>query len=353
MTKEKIYHKKSTKRETFYVFEVEGEEKEFKANSFYDFVNEHNKVLIEEGKIFNGDIGGGIYEKKDWKTYPYILKNCENNLYSPIKNNVITYFKENNKRFWHENENDKNKYIPTGNTTSSQIACLNHLFLLRDYRDDVLKIAKNICPNIEKVIPFGDRFNPGYIAFEHVSPSNRLQEKENRLTSIDALIIAKEKDKILPLIIEWKYKEQFCEKDKTESLQEYKKFFENSILNELYKYNTFYQLMRQTLWVEQMITHKAAETIQAEKKYIHVLVIPKENEKEWDKCCIDKRDWEEKSEEGWKETFEKTWKGCLKDKEKFKIRTPEKLLAPILEIKRYENLIDYLSERYWCKIEEE
>lgn len=43
-----------------------------------------------------------------------------------------------------------------------------------------------------------------------------------------------------------------------------------------YYLEPFYQLMRQTLWAEQMIKNKAAERIKADH-YLHIHVIPNNN----------------------------------------------------------------------------
>ena len=82
---------------------------------------------------------------------------------------------------------------------SSQIACLNHLFQLRNDKSAVLTILKNISPDFIDVLQIDtDKFLPAYIQFEAVSDNDYLNEGQStrgsNCTSIDALIFAKHKN---------------------------------------------------------------------------------------------------------------------------------------------------------------
>lgn len=101
----------------------------------------------------------------------------------------------------------------------------------------------------------------------------------------------------------------------------------------LYYYEPFYQLMRQTLWAEKMITHKESERLAADN-YLHIHVIPSENDELLQKKYKVSGD-----------TMEKSWRCMLADQSKYVIVSPEKLLAPVTS--SYPELIDYLSIRYW------
>lgn len=101
----------------------------------------------------------------------------------------------------------------------------------------------------------------------------------------------------------------------------------------LYYYEPFYQLMRQTLWAENMVSHSASERL-ATDNYLHIHVIPSEN----DELLLKKYKISNS-------TMEKSWRSMLTDQSKYVIVSPETLLAPIASL--YPELINYLSIRYW------
>jgi len=324
--------------------------------------------LIKNSNIFNGDSGGklfptdnGLMPKSDY------LLNSRNNLFGFMVQDVIDYFVNNEIAFWKTGIAEVDEYnMPTGHTLSSQISCLNHLYPLRYDEKAVLSIAQVVCPDIEKVLEIKtDKYRPAYIAFEVVSDTNHLNENENyrgkMCTTIDALIYAQHKGNKILLPIEWKYTESYND-DKDYSIED--RYFEkegkgkerlnrycynkkgrlidnseqlkilDNYKKSVYFFEPFYQLMRQTLWAEQMIAHKNSETIEADD-YIHVHVIPQENSDLLDKIypCSNKN-------------METTWRECLRDQSKYKIISPEKLLSNI-DNEKYIDLKNYLQTRYW------
>ena len=180
-------------------------------------------------------------------------------------------------------------------------------------------------------------------------------------TSIDALIYAKHKNgKNYLLPIEWKYTEHYNNTDKSvedrqgepkgtsgkgqERLDRYINDNRNPHLvpnseqltnykSSVYFSEPFYQLMRQTLWAEQMIAHSNSEKISAED-FIHSHIIPHENSDLLNKVypCSGKN-------------METTWRECLQNQSKYKIITPKELLANIAP--KYTDLKKYLEKRYW------
>jgi hypothetical protein len=105
----------------------------------------------------------------------------------------------------------------------SQIACLNHLFFIRDDFNSGTSLLKRINPDLEEplLIPTG-KF-PAYIQSESVSDKDHLKEiyttRGNNCTSIDALIYAKHKNGGKYLIpIEWKYTELYGNLNKAEEV---------------------------------------------------------------------------------------------------------------------------------------
>ena len=95
-------------------------------------------------------------------------------------------------------------------------------------------------------------------------------------------------------------------------------------------YEPFYQLMRQTLWAEQVMQKESS--LKA-VDFIHVHVIPDENHELLERNYICSGD-----------NLENTWKSCLTQPDKYKILSPSTLwnLQPTdTEIYRY------LNDRYW------
>ena len=314
--------------------------------------NERRKSidLINNSELFDREKAGKIFmrAKRD-----FVLINGEKNIFKPIRNEVKDYFSENNISWWGGAK-------PTGHVLSSQIACLNHLFYIRKDKKAVLEMIKSFSTDFIDVFEIEtDKTPHGYIQFEAVSDNDHLNEKQStrgsNCTSIDALVYAKHKDGskwIIP--IEWKYTEHYDNLDKAvegiitkgedskgaERKRRYTELINKSSQLEgsdhkCYYYEPFYQLMRQTLWAEQLVKNKEKETIKADN-YLHIHVIPTENGDLLDKTykCSQK-------------DMETTWKSHLKDKTKYIIISPEKLLSNSLSDSKYSELKDYLTERYW------
>ncbi|MCD8294083.1 MAG: hypothetical protein LUE27_02385 [Clostridia bacterium] len=331
--------------------------------AYIDRQKDKNAGLIKNcTALFDGIEGGKEYRGKP---YGYILKEGKYNLYKEIRDEVQSYFEDNKITWW--------RGKVTGNTLSSQIACLNHLFPIRNDKGAVLRLVQGLDPGFTEVkaITYNSEKQPGYIAFETVCEKDYLNEcaagasptRGANYTSIDALIFAKHKSRNNVLIlIEWKYTESYSgDKSKGNSglvrMNRYNGLIDKSgYLVSLSEYNgsvyyrePFYQLMRQTLWAEQIIKHKDVLTASGDRAndYLHIHVIPNENE------ALLKN---ERLYRFSKKSLKDTWEGQLKDKGHYKIVDPEELFTPstnesfVDEIegkKDYSKLIDYLKVRYW------
>lgn len=313
---------------------------------------ERQQALIETSGLFDGISGGGRFMGKE---RPFVLTDGIHNLYAPIREDAIKYFRDNNIGWWGGSK-------PTGHVLSSQIACVNHLFSVRNNADAVLSILNNVRNEFTEVLQITSDWEPAYMAFEVVSDKDYLNEgsstRGSNCTSIDAFIYAKHKSGQRWLIpIEWKYTEHYNNQDKSnedcdgewkgsngkgkERMSRYNDLINASVqlktlddyVGSLYYYEPFYQLMRQTLWAENMISHKDSERLSADN-YLHIHVIPSENDELLQKKY--------KKSSG---TMEKSWRGMLTDQSKYVIVSPETLLAPVTS--SYPELIDYLSIRYW------
>ena len=307
--------------------------------------------LINNSDIFNGDKGNGYFMGKPRH---FVLKDGMNNLYEPIRNNVLRYFKDNDISWWGGDN-------PSGHTLSSQIACLNHLFAIMGDKEAVLAMLNGVRDEFKEVLSVQCDAAPQYIGFEVVSEEDPLNEKTStrgsNCTSVDAFIYAKHKDDSIWLIpIEWKYTEHYANLDKSnedrqgeekgsngkgqERVRRYSALTDASLqlksldsyYGSIYYQEPFYQLMRQTLWAENVVKLKE-EKLKADN-YMHIHVIPSAN-----KDLLDKK----YSVSGM--GMEDTWRSMLNDQSKYIIVDPQKLLEPIKDKK--PELVSYLKKRYW------
>lgn len=322
-------------------------------NTQYD---RQSKLIGTAPALFSNDPGNGVFRKK---RRDFALSKGINNLFDPIRHKAIQYFKENRISWW-------GGYQPTNHMLSSQIACVNHLFAIKDDPEAVLSLANSLRPGLSfaRVIPIDIDKTPGYISFEVVSSKDWLNEGEPtrgaNCTSVDALIIA-EKDNgerwLIP--IEWKYTEVYAlHNNKSRQAGKGEPKDSNSVgetrlsrysdlitasdylksmpeyLDSIYFYEPFYQLMRQTLWAEQIIKHSSEEWVKADH-FLHIHVIPSENKDLLDMKYLTTG-----------KGMEESWRGQLQQ-DIYQIITPEKFLSPIKEKENYTELIKYLSTRYW------
>lgn len=306
---------------------------------------ERQERLIREGKCFAHDQGGGRFRGK---SRSFVLQTATNNLYPAIQQLAKTYFSQNGIEWWGGEG-------PTGHTLSSQISCLNHLMPLMQDPRAVLSLINGIRNDFFEVLPINSDANPAYIAFEVVGAANHLNEGNNsrgqNCTSIDALILAKHKDgRRILLPIEWKYTESYNNSDKSteKGKGEVRQRRYNDLITastqlkskatyagSIYYREPFYQLMRQTLWAEQILLHKDTETDLQSDDFLHIHIIPRQNRTLLDKCYLPQKD------------MEATWRDCLTDQSKYLRIDPSDLFEPLKSSEKYRDLIAYLQERYW------
>jgi hypothetical protein len=312
--------------------------------TFKDLQCQHIEYLIHHTDIFSGDPGEN---NKSIRKYCYMLRDGVNSLYEPYRQKMLDYLWKNGIAWWGGS-------VPTTNPLSSQVACLNHLFPFREDAEAALAIARKISPDIVRVLPIEtDCFMPAFIQFEAVSQADHLNEgcktRGSNCTSMDALIYAQRADgQKLLLTIEWKYTEVYGNDDKGEGpggqtrknrydglISQSKQLLPvNTKVSNVYYFEPFYQLMRQTLWAEQMVEHRAEETLKADD-FIHVHVVPCGNDELLRRNfpCSHKM-------------LESTWRGQLRDQTKYWLICPEYLLSQI-DGPKYGDVFQYLQTRYW------
>lgn len=323
-----------------------------KEKSYKQLQKEQQLTLLQHSDFFENAIGCGIWWNKKnnkWETYPHILQHQDSlkNLYKGIRKDVMSYFKEYDIAWWRE---DDDRYFPTGNLLSSQNHCLNHLFKLRRDPYAVLGIIQKVCPTIVRVLPspidnheyFSKKSKKkikSFISFEFTYNNvdllkERTCKRGKDCTSIDAFVYAVNKEgKHILIAIEWKYTEAYEKTDDNKAEEatideRYRALAarKNSNLGEwkeLYNWDPQYELARQTLLMEQIISNKPFDA----DDYRHIVVCPNDNTE----MVADAT----------------AFKESLKDKSKFQIIDPQILLSPLKGNDTYKDLITYLETRYW------
>jgi len=296
------------------------------------------KLVFRKDPVFEGAENMGIAISYDGKECPcahvLIEKDRDKNLYAPFREDIKNYMTD--IKWWHmKNESDDKV---TTNILSSQVSCLNHLFPFRT-NDTAIKLLLKSLTNIEF-----DTICPslidkdGFITFEFIYDNAELlgetddgADRGSLCTSIDATIIAQKGDEKWIFPIEWKYTEDYEVYDKTNKtrLERYGHLIEISeqlqmptdgIAHSIYMQEPYYELMRQTLLMEQMKRKGIVD------HFVHINVIPKGNNELRNKV-------------------ERNYVPMLKDPSKFICITPQDLLAPLKDDN--SALFNYLQTRYW------
>jgi hypothetical protein len=280
----------------------------------------------------------------------YFLSDSDENLFLTIAEDAKIYFDDNDIDWWTFNKKPK---MPTNHMVSSQIQCLNFLFALRKDKEAVLELAQLFDSEIDDVCHTLNDFDPGFIAFEFAYKNEELlgenddgAKRGTKCTSIDAFIIAKKGDKKILIPVEWKYTESYldCENKALEissgkkrqsrynhlilSSHQLKPF--SDLPNSAYYFEPFYEFMRQTLLVEQMIKRGLADD------FLHVVIISEKNE-----------DLLGSSYKFSPDNLETIWRNCLTDQAKFKLVQNSKLLSIFEKREEYNDLFNYLNQRYF------
>ncbi|GET34465.1 hypothetical protein PbJCM13498_33280 [Prolixibacter bellariivorans] len=282
------------------------------------------------------------------KGYDYFLNKGEQNLHESIREQMVQYFQKNKIAWWTFNHS---KHKPTTHLVSSQIQCLNFLFVIRKDKNAVLRLAQLFDSEIDEVYPAISDKDPGYIAFEFTYENGKLLNESDAgarrgeyCTSVDAFIIARRHGKKVLIPIEWKYTEHYLkgenkalELSKGETRQKrYNGLITSSrqlrtlpdLAKSVYYYEPFYELMRQTLLVERMVDKGVGDD------FLHILIVSVRNRDLLGKNSV------------LADALPTRWTKCLSDSAKFKI-VDSMLILELLENEPfYSELVGYLKLRY-------
>ena len=290
------------------------------------------------------DPGGGIYDNAP---HEYVLIDQILNIWSGIREDVIDYFTQNSIAFW----DSVNK--PSGNLLSSQIACLNHLFFIRQREDIATVVLQNLDANVVRAIRITKNENEtGFVIFEENGSANYLNERSRirggHTTSLNAVMLGELKDSSLKLfVLEWKYAEYFNGSSKVNDergglrLDTYKPFLDDPSsplkpcnLEGIFT-DPFYHLMRHTLLMDQMV--RANEY--GATDYLHIHVIPSSN--------IELLRFNPALPQLPGFTMNETWCKLLKTPGRYTSIDPKDLLEPAQYCPDTSSIISYLQMRYW------
>lgn len=266
---------------------------------------------------------------------------------------IKKYMDDNKIEWWQPSKNgnfiSEKSQVPT-HKLSSQVACLNHLFAIRNNPSAVLSLIQTIGTplgvHFDSVLQsFNNDVEKGYITFEFVYNNiELLREKHEtrgkKCTSVDALIYAKAGNEYWLIPIEWKYTEAYDTAGFEWNFDRYHKCFSSKsrlkIWNDLFRRNPFYELGRQTLLMEKIIESKKIKA----DHFLHLIVVPKGN--------IEMREDVQKFKESLKIDAQKYCQ-CIDPRELFtpltKIVDENDTRFP--ELVEVKDLITYLKARYW------
>lgn len=296
---------------------------------------QREKAIALRDEVFK-DPGNGMFFGKKRE---FVLSEPSGNLWGGIREDAIQYFARNKVTWWQGATEE-----PTGHLLSSQIACLNHLYFVRQRLDVATAILYGLDTNVETAVLVDD----GFAEFEFIGESGYLKERSftrgANCTSIDAAMIGRMKDGTKKLfLIEWKFTESYSNEDKyiPERSSVYDDLimakdspFEASIRPGAFYFEPFYQLMRQTLLGQQCAKHADHGV----SDYLHVHVVPDENKELLGRIT---------SPELGGKNIHDAWEKALKDKSKFVHTSPQKMLAPVLKLVDTKAVATYLQQRYW------
>ena len=295
------------------------------------------KAIKLRDEIFR-DSGTGLFKKIPRE---FVLSEPELNLWEGIRADAIEYYKDNQISWWESGDE------PTGHLLSSQIACINHLYFLRQREDLATIVLSQIDSQIQKALII----DSGYVEFEKVGSINLGKEKSltrgANCTSIDAMIMGENiyGERTL-FLIEWKFTESYTNESKFKGLSgerridAYKDLLKNPecpIIHENIKdlyHEPFYQLMRQTLLGWDMVTRKEYNA----KDWVHLHIIPEDNIELKNKITSPGLSGR---------NIEEAWKSVLKYPDKYIMKSPDEFLLPIIKGRDTRSIILYLRKRYW------
>jgi hypothetical protein len=301
-----------------------------KAPGFQD--RERERIIGERDRMFR-DPGAGLFAGKP---RDFVLQEAALNIWEGVREDVIDYFSRNAISWWKGAD-------PTGHLLSSQIACINHLYALRQRQD----LADAILQALDAEIIHAEIVDDGFVEFEFIGERQYLQEKSfsggANCTSVDAFMIGRARNgERRAFLVEWKYTEFYRTEDRY--IPERAKVYDHLIAASDSPFNAleprslyfepFYQMMRQTLLGAMIARNKDHGC----SSYRNVHVVPKENVEFHGRVTAPDLQGANVSE---------AWRRVLRDATLYIGTTPADLMGPLEGQKDTKALTGYLRRRYW------
>ena len=295
---------------------------------------ERQRIILLRDRLFR-DPGQGQFAGR---ARDFVLSESDQNLWPGIRDDAIDYFRRNTISWW-GGVGDS----PTGHLLSSQVACVNHLYPLRQRPE----LATALLAGLDAEIVAAEKLDDGYVAFELIGPRQYLKERGftrgAHCTSVDGAMIGRTSTGERRLfLIEWKYTESYAKEDKY--IPARAKVYDDHITEKLSPFapvdprhlyfEPFYQLMRQTLLGSLL----AGNGEYGCSTYRHVHVAPNENTEFHSRV----------TSPGLTGTsVYDAWRLVLKNPEFFITCSPEVLMGPLASQPDTSSHLNYLAARYW------
>ncbi len=297
--------------------------------------DQRQKAVEIRDALFRDPGSGAFYGK----TRDFVLKDPSLNLWDGIREDAKQYFKRNGIPWWKGTAND-----PTGHLLSSQVACLNHLYFIRQRKDIATALLNHILPEIVEAGVVDD----GFVEFEYIGKTQYLEERAftrgANCTSLDAVMLGvTAAGKRILFLIEWKYTEMYEPENQytPERAIVYDAFISRpdgpfisgTNPKDLY-FEPFYQMMRQTLlgWHFKLNRELNCE------KCINVHVIPNKNLELKENITAPGLSGQD---------IHVAWKRILKVPESYVSIDPESMLRTSEHLVDTQSWLSYLNARYW------
>jgi hypothetical protein len=297
---------------------------------------ERQRLVQLRNDLFN-DPGNGLFFGKERE---FVLTDPGLNLWEGIREDAKDYFNRYKIQWWKGNNEG-----PTGHLLSSQVACINYLYALRQRQDLATLLLQSINPSVVSAVIVDD----GYVEFEFIGQQQYLKEKGftrgANCTSVDAAMIGELSDgERCIFLIEWKYTESYDNADLY--VKERAMVYDELITApdspfvekapEVYYFEPFYQLMRQTLLGSLL----AANRDHGCSQYHHIHVVPSGNKELLDNVTSPVL----RSKYG--QNISTVWRSVLASPGRFTSISPEKLISSLIQGKDSRSLLTYLKKRY-------
>lgn len=197
------------------------------------------------------------------------------NLYPSLRgqSGALKFFADRNIKWWGNptSRDDEDVNLPTHNMISSQVFCVNFLLPLAYIEGALTAVLRSIDGDVRQVVTIEHLGNTSPVEFEWIglrSPLERVhgRKRGDRMTSVDALVIADTDHGLRAYFMEWKYAESYLPDIPRDVTRHYPVYsglytdeassFNGAVPMDELLYEPFYQLLRQRLLADRMVNNR-------------------------------------------------------------------------------------------------